>query len=437
MKVAELRAELASHGLDTKGKKAELEARLQALETAVLGADGADASTCIAAPDPPTKTTVAELRAELASRGLDTKGKKAELEARLLEPETSAAQLTAELRDLKAEHEAKLAERTAKNEAKVAELLYALETEHKAALGNMEAEHGAKEAALAAALVAQQAKEHKQQAKEHKAREFEEWREKINDASFDGCVCPDFGPAGAGAVAAIVASGKGALLHDIESRATDLVDTDVAALAEHCGELSSIDLDHCAHLTNAAVVAFADACRRRAAAGCGQLGSISFCGCNLIDNGALGAVGTLKDCGVKVEHTIGEVWVSCNECEEFCNEWKGSDRLWAQLPPEVRDQIDQHHMETVSTKVTREGNRCGFGLKGCSATICSDCSGTICTACEDRFCKECAHHMLQCDGTQMACYFDEGYDDPRGCEEMFCKSCAKDHGHGVGIENVF
>jgi hypothetical protein len=114
MKVAELRAELASRGLDTKGKKAELEARLQALETVVLGADGADySSTCIAAPAPAPKTTVAELRAELASRGLDTKGKKAELEARLLEPETSAAQLTAELRDLKAEHEAKLAERTA------------------------------------------------------------------------------------------------------------------------------------------------------------------------------------------------------------------------------------------------------------------------------------------------------------------------------------
>jgi len=150
MKIAELRAELASRGLDTKGKKAELEARLQALETAVLEADGADASTCIAAPAPPTKTTVAELRAELASRGLDTKGKKAELEARLLEPETSAAQLTAELRDLKA----KLAERTAKNEAKVAEheaKLNALEAEHEVKLSSLKAEHRVEVAALTAA----------------------------------------------------------------------------------------------------------------------------------------------------------------------------------------------------------------------------------------------------------------------------------------------
>ena len=108
MKVAELRAELKARGLDTKGKKAELEARLQAQEAsnraastlvrkygkqalkkllavaapAQEGADGADASTCIAAPAPAPKTTVAGLRAELASRGLDTKGKKAELEAR-------------------------------------------------------------------------------------------------------------------------------------------------------------------------------------------------------------------------------------------------------------------------------------------------------------------------------------------------------------------
>ena len=36
MKVTELRAELKAHGLDTKGKKAELEARLQAQEAAVL-----------------------------------------------------------------------------------------------------------------------------------------------------------------------------------------------------------------------------------------------------------------------------------------------------------------------------------------------------------------------------------------------------------------
>jgi hypothetical protein len=423
MKVAELRAELASRGLDTKGKKAELEARLQ--ETAVLGADGADASTCIAAPAPPTKTTVAKLRAELASRGMDTKGKKAELEARLLEPETSAAQLTAELRDLKAEHEAeheaKLAEHEAKKEAKVAEhkvklrehkvKLRALEAEHRAleaehraevdvltaALHATKAKHGAEEAVLAAALAAQQAKE-------HEAREFEEWRKKINDASFDGSFgCRDCGkfPAGAAAVAAIVASGKCALIRDISLRTTNLVDTDVAALAEHCGKLSSIDLEHCAHLTNAAVAAFADACRRRAAAGCGQLGSITFRGCNLIDEGALGAVGTLEGCGVKVEHSIGEVWVVCTECEEFVEE-----------------------------------GEC-FECEGCSVTICNGCFGLgatyerTCQECGVQFCKECfrsGEHIHFCNGEDLACgYTGSGYDESgecrHGCDEYFCQNC--------------
>jgi hypothetical protein len=390
MKVAELRAELASRGMDTKGKKAELEARLQALETAVLGADGADASTCIAAPAPGPKTTVAGLRAELASRGLDTKGKKAELEARLLEPEASAAQLTTELRDLKAEHKAERKAKLAKHKAK----LSALEAEHKAEVAATEAEHRAKEAALAAALVAQQTKE-------HKAIVFEEWCKRINDASFDGEVYD----AGAGAVAAIVASGKGALIRDISSRATDLVDTDVAALAEHCGELSSIDLDHCAHLTNAAVAAFADACRRRGACSgaTGQLGSITFRGCNLIDEGALGAVGTLEGCGVKVEHTIGEVWVRCTHCEESVKE--------------------------------EEVVECA--AEGCSATICAECGEGFyerwapCAECGDKFCGECDHeHMHYCDGDNLACYCKDGQRGYRkGCDETFCTSCAKDHEH--------
>jgi len=185
------------------------------------------------------------------------------------------------------------------------------------------------------------------------------------------------------------------------------VDTDVAALAEHCGELSSIDLDHCAHLTNAAVAAFADACRRRGACSgaTGQLGSITFRGCNLIDEGALGAVGTLEGCGVKVEHTIGEVWVLCTECEEFVEEEKVVE----------------------------------CAAEGCSFAVCKDemAGGyrhsryATCETCNRKFCEVCMQRdMLQCNGEGLACYCKDGQRGYRkGCDERFCTSCAKDHEH--------
>ena len=85
MKVAELRAECDARGVDNKGKKAELIARLESVATA----GGADAIETEAEEDEEVAAVdfsamkVAELRAECDARGVDNKGKKAELIARL------------------------------------------------------------------------------------------------------------------------------------------------------------------------------------------------------------------------------------------------------------------------------------------------------------------------------------------------------------------
>ena len=106
MKVAELREELESRGLDSTGKKAELVARLEVALPAAPPSkkekvadpvaeetDFSKAMRVLKSSEPqasssstdvvPAKMKVAELREELESRGLDSTGKKAELVARL------------------------------------------------------------------------------------------------------------------------------------------------------------------------------------------------------------------------------------------------------------------------------------------------------------------------------------------------------------------
>ena len=251
-------------------------ARLQAQEAAVLGADGADASTCIAAPAPAPKTTVAGLRAELASRGLDTKGKKAELEARLLEPEAEH-DVAGDGWDKvpAAEHEAKqmvkLAEHEAKKKAKVAE--------HKAKLRALEAEHGAEMAALAAALdtmVAEHAAMVAERAPREKERKREEWRLRVSDRSFDGNFdgCDDQ----ADAVAALAAHARDHL-STLKLHGDEMTDAEVRALAEKCKHLSSVHFVSCTQLTDVALVSLAEHCK--------QLSIVNFGGCKQLTDVAI------------------------------------------------------------------------------------------------------------------------------------------------------
>ena len=89
MTCPQLRALLDNRGIDSSGRKAELIARLEASDAALPSEEGEEQEQEEEMELDFSSMKVVELREECKARNLDTKGRKAELIARLEEYESS------------------------------------------------------------------------------------------------------------------------------------------------------------------------------------------------------------------------------------------------------------------------------------------------------------------------------------------------------------